>query len=671
MDRLRHSLNKLFSSQALRISIFCAALVLVYLALSRRDWGLFFISQQELGVSYYEDNINDGGEELRKHLVGVQGGWLPTPYGLTLLPGTVGQLALQFHKEPQQGVLVNLWFYRAGGIKNAVMFATPNQTDVYENVDIRGNAFFDISQLTHGEDKFRIILRCSVPPDFPAGKTLLDKISISFIRNYHGSFPALSSFLACLFAGLLLLVILKRLGADDLKAWCCSFGIGLAFAILVAYRLMGFLPSIIFLSSVFCCYAILSYRKDKRLWQDNRMYLGLLFLLLALGLESRWTLLHNIWPLELDPDAQGYYSLAQGLSSLYDTGMREPLYIWLVRILCSLTAWSHLDLRFLTLLLSMGVIAATYWSGAQLFNRAVGVGAAAFVSFAAPFIRMSIRGLRFELFIIFLVILFTRALGKQDKKHWALGSVFDGLVAGLACLVRLNTIGIILLLWLYQGIRMKWNYKMAVIRIGLLLMLIAPHLYNNYRISQPPDPFFSTNIHAVYYRNQEFSGQPGFPSQEELAKNGYAGEPISFLAYVFNLHSLGQIVNRTILGMVSIFLGYYTKTVVFSNNLFFYILFIVGAIALLFSKKRMLLLFLIIMEIPQAFILSYPLTWSSVLEQHGGMDWRLAIHIAPFLSMIAFYAPFGWWEIFRHKVPTMVSRFRAEQENTGRKQPTK
>ena len=236
-------------------------------------------------------------------------------------------------------------------------------------------------------------------------------------------------------------------------------------------------------------------------------------------------------------------------------------------------------------------------------------------------------------------VLFYRALTKKNKEQWATASVFDGLIAGMACLVRLNTIGIILLLWLYQGIRMKWNYKMALIRVGLLSILIAPHLYNNYQISY--DPFYSMNIHARFYRNREFVGQPGFPSQEELVKDAYAGERTSFLSYVFKLHSLGEIINRTSLGLVSIFLGFYAKIVLFTNNKFFYILFILGAIALLFSEKRILLLFLIVMQVPQAFILSYPLNWSGALSQIGDIDWRLVLHIAPFLLMITFYAPFG------------------------------
>ncbi len=645
------------------MSLFCAGLFLVYISLSHKDWSIFFKSQEELGVSYFVDNINDRGEELRKHLVNVHGEWLPTPYGLTLLPGSSGQLTLEFRKNPEHGVLVNLWFYKTRGITNAVVFASPGGASTYyRDIDVRGNVFFDISELTHGEDRFRIALQCNVSPGFPAGKTLLDKISISFVDNYPANFPALSSFLACLFAGLFLIFILGNVFRDDLKVWGASFVISSGFIVLLSYKFIGFGPSMIFISAVFVCYAILSFRKDKRLWQDNRIYLGLLFLLLVYGLEWRWTLLQKIWPLRLDPDAQGYLSLARQLSWLYDTGMREPLFIWLVKIFCSFTAWSNLSLRLLTFCLSIGVIVVTYWAGVRFFNKMVGILAAGFISVALPFVKMSPRGLRFEIFIILFVVFFIRALSKNKKEQWAIASVFDGLIAGLACLVRLNTIGIILLLWLYQGIRMKWNYKMALIRIGVLLMLIAPHLYNNYQISHPPDPFHSVNIHTRYYCNQEFGGQPGFPSQEELARNAYTGEPISFLSYVFKLHSLGEVINRTALGLVSIYLGYYTKTVLFSNNLFFYILFILGAVALLFSKKRILLLFLVVMEIPQAFILAYPLNWSGILAQTGAMDWRLVLHIAPFLLMITFYAPFGWWEIFTQKVPAILSKFRAKQK---------
>jgi len=391
--------------------------------------------------------------------------------------------------------------------------------------------------------------------------------------------------------------------------------------------------------------------------------------LLVFGLEWRWTLLQKIWPLRLDPDANGYLALARQLSWLYDTGMREPLFIWLVKIFCSFTAWSNLSLRLLTFCLSIGVIVVTYWAGVRFFNKVVGILAAGFVCVALPFVKMSPRGLRFEIFIILFVVFFIRALSKNKKEQWAVASVFDGLIAGLVCLVRLNTIGIILLLWLYQGIRTKWNYKMALIRIGVLSMLIAPHLYNNYQISH--DLFYSMNIHARFYRNREFVGQQGFPSQEELAKDAYVGERTSFLSYVFKLHSLGEIINRTSLGLVSIFLGFYTKIVLFTNNKFFYILFILGAIALLFSEKRILLLFLIVMQVPQAFILSYPLNWSGALSQIGDIDWRLVLHIAPFLLMITFYAPFGWWEIYRYKLPAVLNQSRTKTKRRRRRRRSK
>lgn len=671
MNRPKHLLNTFIKSQAVRMSIFCAALFLIYVSLSCRDWSIFFKSQEEFRISYFEDNINDKAERLKKHLVNIQGKWLATSYGLSLLPSSSGQLTLEFSKKPEQGVFVNLWFYKPRPVKNQVVFASQYKTARYNNIDLRGQAPFDISQLTHGEDKFKIILRCSVPPGFPTGSTLLDKISISFIDTYHANFPALSSFLACLFTGLFLIFILRNVFSDDLKVWGVSFAISLVLILLLSYKFIGFAPSMIFMSAVFVCYAILSYRKDKRLWQDKRIYLGLLFLLLVFGLEWRWTLLQKIWPVRLDPDAEGYLALARQLSWLYDTGMREPLFIWLIKIFCSFTAWSNLNLRFLTVALSIGVIVVTYWAGARLFNRVVGILAAGFVIFALPFIRMSVRGLRFEIFTMLFMVFVTRALSKNNKEQWAIASVFDGLIAGLVCLVRLNIIGIILLLWLYQGIRMKWNYKMPLIRIAVLLMLIAPHLYNNYKISQPPDPFFSVNIHTLYYCNQEFAGQPGFPSQEVIAKTAYVGEPISFFSYVFKLHSFGEVINRTSLGLVSIFLGFYTKTVLFSNNLVFYILFILGAVALLFSEKRILLLFLIVMQIPQAFILTYPLNWSVVLAQPGAIPWRLVLPIAPFLLMITFYAPFGWWEIFSQKVPAILSKFRAKQKNTRRRRHAK
>jgi hypothetical protein len=653
-----HWLRKLIASQTFRIFLFSSALFLIYVSLTYTDWKIFFKPEQEFHITHFEDNINDRAKKLQEYLVHGQGRWLATPFGLALMPGTSGQLNLEFHKKPEQGVLVNIWLYREEGINNTLTFATPNSSSTYNNVDLRGNAFFNLSQLTHGHDTFRIIISCSVSRDFPKVKTLLDKISISYIETDHMSFPPLGAFVACLFAGVFLLFIFKHIFHDELKPLVAAFIISVACIVLVSYKVLGFVPSLIYMSFVLACYGIVSYRKRAPLWQDKRIFLGLFFLFLIIGVQWRWTALERIW-------------LAKGLSWLYDTDMREPLFIWLVRIVCSLTAWSNLDLRLLTVCLSIGVIVATYWAGVRLFNRVTALLAAGFVSLSPTFIQMSVRGLRFEVFAILLVILFTRALSKDARERWVVASVFDGLIAGLACLVRLNILGLIALLWIYQGIRMKWNYGMALIRIGLLLLLVVPHLYNNYRVSQPPDPFFSVNIHARYYRNQEFAGQPGFPTDQELAKNAYVGEPISFFAYVFKLHSFYEVINRTLAGMVSIFFGYYTMAALFVKILPLYFLFILGALALLFSEKRMLLLFIVIMQVPQAFITSYELNWSEVLVKPGAVPLRLVLPMAPFLLMITFYTPFCLWEILAKRIQPILKKYSTRQKHKSKKRRNK
>lgn len=198
--------------------------------------------------------------------------------------------------------------------------------------------------------------------------------------------------------------------------------------------------------------------------------------------------------------------------------------------------------------------------------------------------------------------------------------VFVGIAGGLVCLTRITSLSFVIPLIVFAFWREKISYVKLLIPVSLIIVMVLPHFIHNKK--EFGSYTHSIDIHAKWYRNQEFKDQPGFPTSKELQKNSYQGQPVTSLEYIFGMHSLPTVIIRSIKGFGRIFFGSYRKDFFSANDLLELFLF-GGYILILFTEYRFLWGVMILMIGPTFFL-------AGTLN----LDPRLIAHIYPFMVFI-------------------------------------
>ena len=246
---------------------------------------------------------------------------------------------------------------------------------------------------------------------------------------------------------------------------------------------------------------------------------------------------------------------------------------------------------------------------------------------------MSPRGFRLELYII-TILMFSYYVFISSSKI-SLQARMIGLCVWsvLTVWLRINSVIFIIPLLVYSAWKHEIGWKYVLWPIVMMLIFLLPHfVYNQKNFG---DPFFSSNIHAVYYRNYEFvkvkeKGCVGCPTRDEFSASSYSGSPTTTFKYVFGMHGIGEIAGNTWKGFKEILLeqSQFFQNQTGKTSSTCYYIYLAGLIFILFSRYRIMLLMPILLINFLAFIVPIHL------------DPRLSDHIAPFIS---FGLAFGIW----------------------------
>jgi 4-amino-4-deoxy-L-arabinose transferase-like glycosyltransferase len=341
--------------------------------------------------------------------------------------------------------------------------------------------------------------------------------------------------------------------------------------------------------------------------------------ILLLSLLLRFDKLIALENMNLDPDAITYRAIALKSSSFYDSNIREPLFVFLIKIYTRLFGTEYVILRYLTVFLSILSILLIYKAGKELFDsELIGLLSAFFTGVNSYLIFMSVRLLRLELFIITMLLLFYILFIYSEKNN--IRYFLMGILGGLVCLTRITSFAFVIPFIIFIYWRDKLSYVKMIIPVLIINVMVIPHFINNKKTFGSYT--HSVDIHAKWYRNQEFKNKPGFPTSKELEKNSYTGRPITSLEYIFGMHSIMTVVKRSIKGFGKIFFGSYRKHFFSANDLLKLFLF-GGYILILFTKYRFLWGVMILLIGPTFFL-------AGTLN----MDPRLIAHIYPFMIFI-------------------------------------
>lgn len=273
--------------------------------------------------------------------------------------------------------------------------------------------------------------------------------------------------------------------------------------------------------------------KDKIFASQQSLWLTFALLgILAWGGSARLgALVESGWS-RTNPDVIWYMQLSQEMTSPYDTGWREPAWIWIIKVWFWLTGNATLmHQRLLTVALSTLLL----WVAYKLFRDytgqpLVGLLAAGLLCMNPYLIGLSTQGMREEAYLI-AVLCFVYFVFVAGTKLSLRGQVIGLALSGAAAqLLRFNSYVILvpfLAVWAWR--QAAGNRRYVALPIAFVALLSVPHMVHNARAYG--DPMYSVNVHFAFTRNHEFVnlkqvGCEGCPSREVLQVDCCGGPPV-------------------------------------------------------------------------------------------------------------------------------------------------
>lgn len=363
-----------------------------------------------------------------------------------------------------------------------------------------------------------------------------------------------------------------------------------------------------------------------------RLPLAVLF---VLGITLyRVVYLYKVYSMnDLYPDVQTYRVIANGMRHLYDTGIREPVWIWTVKVFLVLFGDSDATFRFLGLILFLVTGYFLYRLVRETFDdRYVALLTLAFFSWNEFLLSIALNGLRDNLFTLAVVGLAYFTFSKSSKMHPRIRILGLNLFYILAVGTRVTSMFSLGVIMFYAFWRNRLRYRTILVTPLLVAVVIGPYLA--YSAFEFGDPMYSANVHAVWWRNYEFvvlkgTGCDGCPTPEEFRANPYSGKPTTMTHYIFGMHSAKELIIGNLKGLKEL---YFSPSRVFANMLgvspdsnallTVMIVYALGIVVLAFKNERWLLLVPVIVTNLLAFFVFI-------------MPYRLYSHNAPFMSIFA------------------------------------
>lgn len=635
------------------VAVLACVVAVAYLAAGRFD----LATESGVTAHVHEEFSQTLARPVRDVL--VTGDWVSGAGGLELKPGRTGDMVAQVRNTRHDSLI--LLVRGSGGSRFHLGVAVSGDGQFFREVargrlDDGGGLRVDLTSDVSKWDTAWIKLSASMDETVgDAGPAVLSVFRV--ITKWKFSFPNVPV------VGVLVLAPLLAYVAWSVQrpqqAFVGGLGVLLAFAAFAQATwpsaappverwweiLFPFLELIIvegddwFLVAYAALFVVLAWRA--RIWngpdhERRRWEWFALAGILAWGGSLRLEWFVKIAGAPLDPDVQNFRLLAQTMASPYDTGSREPLWIWMVKGALLLPCDFTLSIRLLGIVMSLSVVYAAY----KLFRDytgkpAVGLLVAALLSLNPFLVKLSPHGLRDEAYAV-TILCFVYFVFVPNPKLSLRGTMIGLALSGAAVqLLRFQSyvfLAMLLLVWAWRQGAGKW--KAVALPIVFIAAVSVPLLVHNAR--EFGDPLKSINVHAVWARNYEFViakkvGCDGCPSQEDFYRNSYAGQPVSALGYLFGMHSVEEVVSMTSRGYAMMYL---TPTDLFeiqsgTQSRLGFAFYLIGLGLVLFCRYREMLavIVLVINVIPFSMAL--------------GIDPRISIQTVPYVTFILAYGL--WW----------------------------
>lgn len=240
------------------------------------------------------------------------------------------------------------------------------------------------------------------------------------------------------------------------------------------------------------------------------------------------------------PDVQGFLIYADRFpTESWWGGFREPIWTTILAGPVAIFGKDEWIPRVLGMISFLALVFVVQYVARRFFGRGWAFLAAISVAASPWFVSYSVSGLR-EAATAALVVAFGYWVwrGPGSRREWILLGVFVAFMA----LLRWDTLVLTVPTFAIAAVIRRLDWRTALATVVLAAGIVAPLVVGNAVIND--DPFHQSNAAAHFYRNLEFAGQPGFPTQRQFEKDPFRGPPETWLEYVFDRHSFGGVLER-------------------------------------------------------------------------------------------------------------------------------
>lgn len=359
---------------------------------------------------------------------------------------------------------------------------------------------------------------------------------------------------------------------------------------------------------------------SRKLQPDSFFWAVAVAAMMFLAASARLDRLLELQFQTLENDPKGFLAIARSMRWFYDSGMREPLFIFFAKLGLLLFGNDAIALRLVSFIFSVLLVPVVYLVGKQIQSPLVGLIAATIIATSPNWVLRSGQGYRLELFKISLLLLAGSILTSREigsRRH----AVTLGLLSATVCLVRSTSLWFCLVGAAYGIFRRGWCTKAFLLTAAITIIPIIP--YWSYSAVKFGDPFYAVNVHAKWYRNQEFKDQPGMLTSQQLSQQPYGGPDVTPLEYFFEMHSISELAKRTFKEFYTIFVGDFLYEIICAENRLLYWWALLSLVTTALTSRWFLL--------PWMIMIIGPVVW--LFAANSGPEWRIFFHASAFVYL--------------------------------------
>lgn len=425
----------------------------------------------------------------------------------------------------------------------------------YANLNI-GETTAEITKSLDGLTDFALDLESIANDRNKHNELAIRRVEVSVLPSGKDFLPNLPLIFMATVTPLILFYCFQAYGLSVFVSCICSFA-----SLVIFYLFTNFYYDFMAGSHIFILLGISLFYSSMviaKKMKVHHIHLVLIAILLLVAIHLRWSEVERVafaipHPDAYHPNGLGYRQLADNMKlfSAEDgffaaKTIHEPLYPLIAKTFFGIFGSSDLHLKFVSFVFSVLSVILTYLVAQEIFkNRSIALIALAIITVNRFLIEQASFGLRLELEMCLLLILFYFCyLKKEAFRDW-IWVILSGAIGGLILLTKSSYIPVILFIFAYSALSRK-GYKL----IKRMLLFIAVSIFSvlfflPYKINLYKDrgniSAFS-NEYATTFANFEFAGHPGFPRDN-----------VTLSEYYFKLHTPVQFVAYHLIGTAGIF----------------------------------------------------------------------------------------------------------------------